>query len=328
MPAHLSEPAVLAVAVAAFVAVLLLIEALSLLWRRNFGSPRRRIERRLQRLAQEKQALQASLMRQGERQASMFDRWARHLAGHHRLALWLQQAQLGWGLGRLLAASLLLGLLGHAAVAGVAADASLAALAAGLLLAASPWAHVAWRRQQRLARVQSQLPDALDLMGRALQAGHALSSALQMVAEEMPDPIATEFKAVHDAVNFGMGLPQAFAGLTERVPLSDLRYFVVAVLIQRESGGNLAELLASLACLIRERLKLQARVKVLSAEGRLSAWILVVLPFALGGLMAFFNPEFMSPLWTDPLGISLLHWMLGLMALGLLLIRNIVRLRV
>ncbi len=114
MPAHLSEPAVLAVAVAAFVAVLLLIEALSLLWRRNFGSPRRRIERRLQRLAQEKQALQASLMRQGERQASVFDRWARHLAGHHRLALWLQQAQLGWGLGRLLATSLLLGLLGHA----------------------------------------------------------------------------------------------------------------------------------------------------------------------------------------------------------------------
>ena len=141
-------------------------------------------------------------------------------------------------------------------------------------------------------------------MTRALQAGHAFTSALKMAGEEMVDPVAGEFRTVHDEVNFGVSLEQALTHLSERVPLTDLRYFVVAVLIQRESGGNLTEILGNLSRLIRERLKLLAKIKVLSAENRMSAWILGLMPFFLAGVLYLANPKFMSPLWTDPIGID------------------------
>ncbi len=325
---QMMDPVVLGVAVAVFVAVLLLVEALRLLWRRRFGSQARHLQRRLRALGEQRELLHTELLRQRREPPSLLAQLSRRAGAHERLRLFLQQADLAWAPGRLLGAALLAALLGYALMILWDPAAGWWALAGALALAALPWAWLAQRRRRRLARLQLQLPEALDLMARALQAGHAFASTLQMVAEEMNEPMASEFRTVHDEVNFGMSLNQAFAGLTARVPLSDLRYFAVAVLIQRESGGDLAELLSSLARLIRSRLKLLARVRVLSSEGRLSSWILVVLPFALGGLLAFLNPEFMSPLWTDPLGTTLLHWMLGLMVLGIVLIQKIVRLRV
>src|SRR6185369_16409077 len=121
---------------------------------------------------------------------------------------------------------------------------------------------------------------------------------------------------------------QALEHLGERVPITDLRYFIVAVLIQRESGGNLTEILGNLAMLVRERLKLQARVRVLSSEGRMSAWILGLMPFALGGAMYLVNPKFMTPLWTDPIGITIMKYTLGLMAIGVVIMRRIIRIRI
>ena len=175
-----------------------------------------------------------------------------------------------------------------------------------------------------MAKIERQLPDALDLMTRALRAGHAFSSALKMAGEEMAEPIAGEFRTVHDEVNFGVSLEQALTHLSERVPLTDLRYFVVAVLIQRDSGGNLTEILGNLSRLIRERLKLLAKVKVLSSEGRMSAWILGLMPFFLAGVMNLANPKFMSPLWTDPIGISIIKYMLTLMLIGVVIMRRII----
>jgi tight adherence protein B len=172
------------------------------------------------------------------------------------------------------------------------------------------------------------LPEALDLITRALRSGHAFSSALQMVGEEMAEPIAGEFRTVHDEVNFGVALQQALMNLSTRVPLTDLRYFIVSVLIQRDSGGNLTEVLGNLSRLIRERLKLLAKVKVLSSEGRLSAWILGVMPFGLAGAMFLVNPDFMSPLWTDPIGIAIIKYMLMLMAFGILVLLKIIKIRV
>lgn len=166
------------------------------------------------------------------------------------------------------------------------------------------------------------------MMCRALRSGHALSSALHMVAEEMPEPVAGEFRLVRDEFNFGVTLQQALGNLTLRVPSVDLRYFTVAVLIQRESGGNLTEILGKLASLIRERHRLQARIKVLSAEGRLSAWVLASMPFGLGGLMNMMNPTFMSPLWTDPIGQTILQYTLTMMVIGILVLIKIVKIRV
>ena len=149
-----------------------------------------------------------------------------------------------------------------------------------------------------------------------------------MVGEEMSEPIAGEFRVVSDEVNFGVSLQQALTHLSDRLPITDLRYFVVAVLIQRDSGGNLTEVLGNLSRLIRERLKLFAKIRVLSSEGRLSAWVLGVMPFALAGGMYLVNPDFMAPLWHDPIGQSIIRTMLVLMAVGLLILRRIVRIKV
>jgi tight adherence protein B len=188
--------------------------------------------------------------------------------------------------------------------------------------------YVKYKKSQRLGKMERQLPEALDLIIRALRAGHAFSSALKMTGEDMAEPIAGEFRTVHDEVNFGVSLQQALTHLSERVPLTDLRYFVVAVLIQRESGGNLTEILANLSRLIRERLKLLAKVRVLSAEGRMSAWVLGVMPFVLAGLLNVFNPDFMRPLWQDPIGIGIVKYMLGMMLIGAFVMRKIIKIRV
>ena len=144
----------------------------------------------------------------------------------------------------------------------------------------------------------------------------------------MPDPVASEFRIVHEQVSFGVSLQQALTNLCDRVPLTDYRYFVVSILIQRQSGGNLTEVLGNLSRLIRERLKLLARVRVLSAEGRMSAWILGLLPFFIGTMLQTFNPNFMTPMWTDPMGVQMVQILLSLMALGAFVLTRIVKIRV
>jgi len=176
--------------------------------------------------------------------------------------------------------------------------------------------------------MEQQLPDALDLISRALKAGHALPSGLQMTGEEMADPIGGEFRIVHDEINYGVAVPTALMNLATRVPSTDMRYFVIAVLIQRETGGNLTELLRNISTLIRERLKLLGKVRVLSAEGRMSAWILGALPFVVGGVINVINPKFMSVLWTDPMGLKMIYGALVMMTLGALWMRKIIRIRV
>lgn len=318
----------LVVAVLTFVAALLLIEALYLLWAGWRGPRARRLRDRLQALAGHPQQVAPTLLKDSLAQhGNLLERFAQQLPGADALRLLLLQSGLGWTPGRLLALCTAAGALGAGATFALALPLPVAVPA----MLAGAWLPVAWvgfRRNQRLRRIERQLPDALDLVGRGLRAGHAFGAALKMAGDELQDPIAAEFRAAHEEVNFGIALPQALANLAQRVPSMDVRYFVVSVLIHREAGGNLAEILASLARLVRERLKLLARVRVLSAEGRLSAWILVIMPFALAGVMLLLNPDFMRPLWTDPLGLAIVKVMLGLMAVGVVLLRRMVRIRV
>lgn len=321
--------AALILAVAVLVALLLFMEGLYLLWKSHHGPEARTISQRLARISAAAAPAQ-TLLKEGQDDASAWlPRW---LPGEQRLnQRWsslLVQADLRWPLSVFLLGSAALGLLGYGLVATLAQQGAWTGLLAAGALGALPLAY-AWRKRHvRLSQMQRQLPEALDLMARALRAGHAFSSALQMVGEEMNEPIAGEFRIVHDEINYGVSLPQALAHLTQRVPITDLRYVVVAVLIQRESGGNLTEVLSKLGDLIRQRLRLLARVRVLSSEGRLSAWILGLMPFILGGLMAVFNPDFMRPLWTDPIGLAIVKYLLGLMLVGVLLLLKIVRIRV
>lgn len=195
-------------------------------------------------------------------------------------------------------------------------------------LAVAPLVHLLVKRERRLRLLEAQLPDALDLIARALRAGHSFLSALGMVGEEASQPIAGEFKTVFDEISFGISTENALNDLAKRVPVPDLRYFVMAVLIQRETGGNLAELLDNLARLIRERFKLLAKVRVLAAEGKLSAWILTLLPFVVAGAVQVLNPKYLSALYTDPMGIKMVIGALIMIVIGIIAMWRIIEIRV
>jgi tight adherence protein B len=202
---------------------------------------------------------------------------------------------------------------------------SLALATAGASL---PVAEANRAKRKRLTKIEAMLPDALDMMSRAMRAGHAFPTALKMVGDEMADPLGGEFRSVFDEVNFGVSMPDALMNLATRVPSTDLRYFVIAVLIQRETGGNLTDLLSSISAIIRDRLKLLGQVKVMSAEGRMSAWVLGSLPFLVGAGVAIFVPGSLNPLFTDPVGRMMLYGSGGMMVIGIFLIRRITQVQV
>jgi tight adherence protein B len=319
----------LLVAVLAFLAAVLLFEALYLFWRGRWGEEARRMQDRLSTLTGMEQVNQPRAMKERlEADDSLFEKMALALPRAGRLNALLLQSGLQWSLGRLLLLAFCAAFIVMFLTASMLNPSLLPLLASAVGGAALPVLYVARKRTQRMRKIEHQLPDALDLMTRALRAGHAFSSSLQMATEEIQDPLAAELRATHDEVNYGVSMQQALTNLSQRVPSMDVRYFVVAVLIQRESGGNLTEILSNLSRLIRERLKLMARVRVLSSEGRLSALILIIMPFLLAGLLVLFNPEFMRPLWTDPLGISMVKVLLVMMAVGMVMLRQIVRIRV
>lgn len=204
----------------------------------------------------------------------------------------------------------------------------LLALLFAVLLGAIPYAYLLWRKNQRLGMFERQLPEALELVSRALRAGHAFSVGLKMVGEEVADPIGKEFRRVFDEVSMGVALPQALENMAHRVGSVDLRFFITSVLVQRETGGNLAEIIDSLAWLIRQRFELQLRVKALSAEGRLSAVVLFGLPIVVGGLLFKMNPEYMGLLFTDPIGRNLATVGSIMMVAGAVVMKRMVNIKV
>lgn len=320
----------LILSVLVFVAVMLLLEGLYMMWNSYKGPEAKKVTRRLQALsAASDDSVQAKLLRQRMMSELPFmERFLYGLPRMHQLDKMLLQAGMRWTVSRLLLTCAASGSITFLALYSYLLQPFLFSALAALAMTVAPLLYVRRKRARRMAKMERQLPDALDLMTRALRAGHAFSSGLQMIGEEMQEPIASEFSAVADEVNFGVSLQQALINLTERVPITDLRYFVVSVLIQRDSGGNLTEVLINLSRLIRERLKLMGRVRVLSSEGRLSAWVLGLMPFALGGIMTLGNREFMTPMWEDPIGISISRTMIVTMAIGILVLRKIARIRV
>src|SRR5215831_7760660 len=316
--------------VLAFIAIVLLIEGLYLTWSAYRSPEARRIEKRLQAMsAGRTSAAEASILKQRLlSEAPLLQRWLLRLPRVHQLDKLLQQSGTNWSVARLILITIAFAVAAFTLASLVPYLPRIFTLAIGLGATSLPFLYVLRRRQMRTRRIEEQLPDALDLMSRALRAGHALPSGLQMVGEEAQDPIAAEFRIVHDEINYGVAVATALTNLANRVPSTDMRYFVIAVLIQRETGGNLTEVLGNLSALIRERLKLLMKVRVLSAEGRMSGWVLGLLPFGVAGILNILNPGFMSVLWTDPAGLKLIYFALWLMASGALWMRKIIRIRV
>jgi tight adherence protein B len=198
----------------------------------------------------------------------------------------------------------------------------------GLLLGATPFVYVLHKRSKRFQKFEEELPEALNLMVSALRAGHSLVASLGLVGSESPDPIAGEFKICCDEQNYGVELRTAMDNLISRVPLQDLRIVTTAILIQKESGGNLAEVLDKTAHIIRERFRLKRQVRIHTAQGRLTGWILSFLPIVLGIGLYLVDPDHLSLLWKREIGVKLLYASAGMTVTGALIIRKIVNMEV
>jgi tight adherence protein B len=197
-----------------------------------------------------------------------------------------------------------------------------------LFLGVIPFFYVYVKKKRRMEKFQRQLPEALDLIARALKAGHAFTGGLRMVADELGEPIGAEFEKMLHEINFGVGIPEALKNLPKRVDCPDLRFFIVSVVIQRETGGNLAEILSKIASLIRERFKLQNRVQVLAAEGKLSAIILIAIPFVIALVLAVLNPAYIKTLFIDPVGKMLVIFALVMIVIGIFVMRRMIQIKV
>lgn len=316
-------------ALATFIAVVLFLEGAYLWWASSHSAEVKRLNRRLEEVATGAQgARPASLYKEqnatgsatGDRMLAAIPR----LDGLNRLIV---QSRLNLTLAQFLGWTAALAALGFAVPLLFDRPVILGVLGAGVL-AVLPTLYVIRARSQHMQQFERQLPEALDLMGRALRAGHAFPTAIKMVAEEMKDPIGGEFRILFDEMNYGVPQQTALLNLASRTDSTDLSYFVIAVLIQRDSGGNLAELLDNISAIIRARLKLYGEIRTLSAEGRLSAWILGCLPFATGAMVNLVNPGFMKVLWEDPAGINFIYGALFMMVFGVLWMRKIIRIRV
>jgi tight adherence protein B len=315
--------------VIAFVAIVAALEGGYMLWNDARGPEVQRMERRMRMVSAGRAGTAAAELlkrRQGE-DAPWLDRLLMALPRVSQLDRFIVQAGLQVGVGRL--GSVMLGLAVMGLLVALLARAPVGiALVIGVGCGALPLLWVSVKRERRMRQIEQQLPDAIDLIARALRAGHSFPAAVQMVAEESPEPLAAEFRIAHDEVNFGLALDEAFRNLANRVPSDDMRFFVIAVLLQRETGGNLSEVLGNIANLVRSRFKLLAKVRVLSAEGRLSAWILSAMPLVIGAIINIMNPAFMSLLWTDPVGINLIYTCLILFVVGVFWMWRLIKIKV
>jgi tight adherence protein B len=244
-----------------------------------------------------------------------------------RLKRTLDQADLQITVTRLLMFSVMAGILAGLAVSMLTVN-FLLIIGSGLVGAIVPFMHVLWKRKKRFNAFLEHLPDALELMSRALSAGHAFSEALHMVSVEMPEPIATEFRKTYEEQNLGLSLKLALENLTDRMPLLDLRLCVTAVMIQRETGGNLAEILEKVAHTIRERFRIMGDLKTLTTSSRLSAWVLCAVPIFIASVVTIMNPEYMSIMWKDPRGHKLVALGIILQLTGMLFVRKILRIKI
>ncbi len=270
----------------------------------------------------------ASLLRERYlRDLSGMERWIESMPGMTRLAGLLEQA--GWKIPayRLVVISVVMGVAASLILVIVTRQ-PLLALLGPLVISPLPFLKLHADRGRRLAKFEEQLPEALDVMSRALRAGHPFVESLQMVSDELHDPVASEFKTTFSDINYGISVKNAFLGLLQRIPSMSLVAVVTVVLIQRETGGNMAEILDKIAAIIRGRFRFQRKVRTLSAEGRMSAWVLSLSPFALAAMLWISSPDYLPMLTKDPLGRQIIAVAFVGTIIGIFWMRRIIRIDV
>jgi tight adherence protein B len=291
----------------------------------------RKLDQRLEEVVSapvKEQAPGASLVKDAK--GGAFSALDRVLGGSERgpaLTMWIEQSGAKIGVGTLLMVSALLALVGAFAVTFITRAPWILPIgaAAGFGL---PFMVLKLKRRYRLLAFEEQFPEALDLISRALKAGHAFATGLKMVADEMPEPVGPEFRKTFDEQNFGLPLKDALDNLSHRIPSLDVRFFATAVLIQRETGGNLSEILENLSHVVRERFKILRQVRVYTAHGRLTGWVLLALPAFLAVALMFINPEHMNLLFREKMGQTMLMAALVMQLIGYGWIQKVIKIEV
>ncbi|MBW3660048.1 MAG: type II secretion system F family protein [Gemmatimonadetes bacterium] len=325
----MSAPANLAPAILVFAAVALGVLSLVFLWEWWVDRRRRKeIVDRLGGLTGEGPRKEGDPFGDLFRDEELTDvRWLKPLVArlpHARdLQHLIDQADLDWRVGSFVLYTVG-GAVGFGLAAWVMTKLAIVALAAAAFGATLPYLYVKRKKAKRIERFEEHFPEAIDLLGRAIRAGHAFSTGLGMVAEESPEPVSAEFRRVFEEQRFGLSIEDSMLALADRIDLLDMRIFVTALLIQREVGGNLAEILDKIAHTIRERFTIQRQVRVYTAQGRFTGYLLAVLPIGVGALIGIMNHEYMSILFTEPTGRMMISVALLLQVVGFFAIRRII----
>jgi tight adherence protein B len=259
-----------------------------------------------------------------EASAGLLERLAVRSRAAARLEQWLVESDVGWSVAQYIGITVIAGLLG-VLLGWIWVRLVVAAALFGLVGFVAPTVYVSMTRAKRLRLFEEQFPEAIDLISRALRAGHSFTTGLGLVADEIPAPVGKEFQRVYDEQNFGIALPEALRQMGQRIPLIDARFFATAVITQRESGGNLAEVLDNLASVIRERFKVKRQIRVISAHGRISAWVLALWPPALALAMSVLAPDVINKLVTDPMGRMMALIAIALQVMGTIIIAKMVK---
>jgi len=255
------------------------------------------------------------------------DEFLRGTPGSVALAKLIRQAGQTWQVSSLLLLSLLV-TVGVALLASLAVPSIALSVLFGIAVGLSPYVFLFSARERRFRQCDAQVPEAADLMARALRAGHAMPAVLEMVGKEIAEPLAGEFRIVHEEQNLGLPLRDAMLHLVDRVPRDDVRFVTTAILLQKETGGNLAVILDKTAALARERSRLYGQLRIYTAQGRITGWILCAAPFAMFGVLSAFNWKLERLLFTNPTGLKTVYVGLFMMAMGVLIIRKIIDIKV
>ena len=310
--------------------VLVIVVELLIYGYKNMRSPNRgKIRKRLRKsvYAEDNQAGTDILRKRVLSEIPFLNRLLLKTPGILKLDNLISQANATYPMGFFILLALFLAVLGFL-VGNTVIKNRLLAVMLMFLCGSFPFLYLLILKQKRTEKFKKQLPEALDLMSRALKAGHAFTNGLKLAADEFNDPLGPEFAEVLDEINFGVSVSNALRNLAKRVECPEIKYFVVGVILQRETGGNLAELMGILAFLIREKFKFQGKVRTLSAEGRLSAFILIALPFGIAGWMWFSNPKYLDPLLTDPIGKIMIIGAAIMMVFGIIVMKKMVAIEV
>ena len=268
-----------------------------------------------------------SILKETTVRPNAIDEFAHLLPWSHSGTLLIKQAGQTWSLGSLTLFSLAAGVAGYW-IASLFDVPVLIAIAIAIAITLGPYIYLYIRREIRFRQFSDLLPEAVDLMSRGLRAGHSISAVLEMVGNEIAEPVGSEFRALQGEQSLGLPLRESMRNLVDRVPVDDMRFLATAILLQKESGGNLAQILDKTANVIRERARLRGQLAIYTAQGRITGYILGCAPFIMFGIISIFNHQYEMTLFSDPFGIKLIYIGLGLMVIGILAIRKIIDVRV